>query len=234
MENTKELDIEYLIKTNPFLLNSLNINIEKVGIKYLPYSIGIEIECGKSEDFNIEDFTNISNILDIDIDSNEQRFRIPNGINGLYCLYLICDKLKKNSIINILSGIHYHVDFSEDFYFDSIVNDKSFLNINKEFILNELDKWNYKGSYNKREIDNSHSWVRLNSEFKTFEFRIGEMSFDYEVLINRILHISLLCNILKNKYDVFNIYEYEKQENKEEEIKKIIKNRTINIYESTN
>lgn len=238
MEN---INIDTVLRTNPFL--ALDIpNIEEIALKYLPYSIGFEIECDKSSIYNKEEFTSIEDIMDVNNSDCEQRYRIPPGIKGLLCLYTICDKLKTNSILNDGSGIHYHVDYSDELlnkdgiktiYFDFIKNNNEFLRENTDFLLQELDKWDYKGTYNRRTIETSGGvWIKLNEEFKTLEFRIGEMSFDYEVLVKRILHVSLLSYLLKAKASIFDTGIYINYIEKEENIKRIIEERIIDIYET--
>lgn len=187
----KEDLILEIVKTNPIaLLNLKKIPVDYID-RYLPFSIGFEIECSLKTNLSIEEATNlfkdIPDIMEVIIDSSEQRFRIPNGVKGLVCLFKISKTLKETSYLNLLSGIHYHCDCTS--FYDLIT--RNMVESNKEWILNELDSWNYKGTYNKREINFNleHNWVRFQSCFKTMEFRIGEMTFDYEVLIKRILHI---------------------------------------------
>lgn len=185
---------------------------------YLPYSTGFEVEAdwiaekGDSLDPyrspNVSKFEKIPNILHIQCDTSEQRFRIPNGINGLICLYNICTLLKSHCSLTT-SGIHYHIDCTD--CYDDLVKPK-FLKDNTDWILNELDSWNYQGTYNEKGISTNRLWVRTNDFKRTFEFRIGEMSFDYEVLVNRIIHANSIIKRLKNKvqsarsvqYDEFN------------------------------
>lgn len=192
MENISILDI---LKVSPLAFNENDIDANKVSNYYLPYSIGIEIECVQKDTFNIEDFKSIPNILAIECDEYEQRFRIPSGLKGLQCLYRISQALKLNSLLNPLSGIHYHVDCSDtyDKFTPEIVAD------NEDWILKELDSWGYRGTYNKRKIEFtfSHNWIRFQSSFKTMECRIGEMTFDYVLLVKRIFHLSSIVKRFK-------------------------------------
>lgn len=190
--NIEEL-IEEGVYTSPLALLSIKdrtlINIIN---NYLPYSIGIEIECMKSSTFDLTKFTNIPNIMSVDIDSSEQRFRIPNGLSGLICLYNICDELKVNSELNPDSGHHYHIDMTNTY---SLLN-RYFITNNEEWILNDLDSWGYIGTYNKRcvRFDSDHNWIRFQDTFKTAEIRIGNMTFDYEVIVKRLIHA---CKIIQ-------------------------------------
>lgn len=116
-----------------------------------------------------------------DINNNgEIRFRIPEGINGFICLYYISKKLKMYFGLNPLSGIHYHVGI-KDYPFRP--------ELERDFILEELSSWNYVGSYNAKNIAGyKGNWVRYPTHIKTVEYRIGEMTFDYDLLVKRIVH----------------------------------------------
>jgi len=182
--------LENCMFKNPLALLALKNkeSILKVN-SYLPFSVGFEIECSPLADKTIssavkEEFRGIPYILHADVNPNgEIRFRIPAGINGFICLYYISKKLKVWFGLNEGSGIHYHVGLENYTY-----------NPNKncqDFILKELDTWQYKGSYNKRSISNfKGNWVRYPTALKTVEYRIGEMTFDYDLLIKRIVHVS--------------------------------------------
>ena len=197
MENINK-SIERCIYDTPLLLLAFtkDKSIDYIN-NLLPYSTGIEIECGHLSNFNIEKFTTIPNIIKVNCDSNEQRFRIPNGIAGMICLYNICEQLKLNCEVNEGSGIHFHIDMTTSFYKinDIIIKD------NSNWILKELSSWNYKGDYNKKivAINGGGTWLRFQSAFKTAEFRIGEMSFDYNVLIKRIFHCQDIIKKLNNR-----------------------------------
>lgn len=171
---------------------------------YLPFSVGIEIECDNKKSFNEQIFKNIPNIIEVNCSSNEKRFRIPNGLKGMVCLFEITKLLKKECLLNPLSGIHYHIDMTDVFHFI----DTTIIENNKNYILEELDTWEYKGTYNKRDVKlNVRCWVRFDSYKKTCEFRIGEMTFDYELIFKRILHctdiIKKFRKLIKgNEYDL--------------------------------
>jgi len=187
--------INNLLYTNPLVCNDFDKDIKEVAEILLPFSIGIEIECFQKENFNLQDFTSIPNIMDVDIDKGEQRFRIPNGLNGLKCLYNISLMLYKNSQENFGSGIHYHIDCTS--FFDKLTKD--ILTDNTNSIIKELEHWNYKGTYNTKGISfkTEHYWIRRQTCFKTLECRIGEMTFDYKILFQRIVHLSEIIKDLK-------------------------------------
>lgn len=181
-----------IVDTNPLALLTLNSkdNIDFIN-NLLPYSTGFEIECDKKGTFRDEVFNRIPKILAVDCTFGEQRFRIPRGLNGFICLYLICDQLSKQSLLNYGSGIHYHVDMTETCKYI----DQRIVVENQHWILKELDTWEYKGSYNSRKVIlGKGGWLGFrahkNSMYdkKTAEFRCGEMSFDYSHLVFRIIH----------------------------------------------
>lgn len=197
MENINDLIKECVYHT-PYILLSLKDEHLDIAKSFLPNSTGFEIECDKSDHFDIKTFESIPHIMDIDCSDGEQRFRIPNGIQGIICLYNICHQLKLNSQLNQGSGIHYHIDMTDHPEFWKR-NGEPYITNNRKKILNDLDDWNYIGSYNKRDITYStnHNWVRFQPTFKTAEIRIGEMSFDYNLLIKRIIHANQLVGLLK-------------------------------------
>lgn len=170
--------------------------LTKIANTFLPYSIGIEIECKLVQPriYNNK-MGEIKNLLSYDFDGSEIKFRIPSGIEGMVCLYEALEVIKTTCELNEGSGIHYHVDCTdiEDVYWTRLQT------VNKpmvDWMLLALDSWNYKGTFNARAVtwDNKHAWVNFREHFKTIEFRIGEMSFDYMLIIKRIIH---LCNIVR-------------------------------------
>lgn len=179
--------IENCIFKNPLALLSVSNQDSLMTINsYMPFSVGFEIECNALPDVEInsqviEEFRSIPFILDANINNyGEIKFRIPKGINGFICLYYISKKLRIYFGLNTLSGIHYHVGV-EDYPFKP--------ELENNFILEELSTWEYKGSYNEKQIAGSKGvWVRYPTQFKTVEYRIGEMTFDYDTLVKRIVH----------------------------------------------
>lgn len=169
----------------------------------IPYSTGFEIECDKSPIFDTKNFTNIPDIIDVNCDSTEQRYRIPNGLKGIICLYNICDQLRYNSLLNPASGIHYHIDAT---YKNEEIQKVTLRN--KTWILNELDSWEYKGTYNARDIGIGSYWIRLNS-LKTLEFRLGDMSFNFNYILKRISHCNSIVRRVKDQIEGYPKPEYE-------------------------
>lgn len=175
----------------------------------IPYSTGFEIECGYGANPDLQSFESIPDIMEVNNSSYEQRYRIPNGIKGMICLYNIADQLVLNSELNFGSGIHYHVDCSKDSEWGDI---KELIHTHADWILKELDEWGYTGSYNSRGINGpvtrnfEGNWVRFNG-LLTIEFRIGEMTFDYKLLLKRIIHCNSIVQRLKS-----NLYNYSEPE----------------------
>ncbi len=194
MNKLEEL-LERAVLTAPLSLLSIK---DPIALDYinnmLPFSTGFEIECRQKDTYNINNFRNIPDIMAVNVDSGEQRYRIPNGLRGIICLYNISQQLNLNSELNPLSGIHYHVDMTKTF---GSINNK-FIEDNREWILKELESWEYDGNFNSKGIGYGHYWVRLSQEHKTSEFRIGEMTFDYQLLIKRIVH----CNSIVKKMNI--------------------------------
>lgn len=193
MDKEKRKFINKGVLTTPLLLLTLT---EPEDIQYvntlLPFDTGFEIECDLKEVYseNCDDiktiFKNIPFIKNVDINNYEQRFRIPHGIKGLICLYYISINLKIFHELNYGSGIHYHIDSTLDY--DYLVG-KLTNGSTREWLLKQLDAWKYEGTYNKRGITNyGGSWIRPQSGFKTFELRVGSMTFSYEQLVKRIIH----------------------------------------------
>lgn len=179
-----------MLNTNP--LSLLAIKDEQVIDKLnslIPYSSAFEIECDKSEEYNEDCFKNIPDIMAVQNDICEQRYRIPNGLRGIICLYNISYQLKLNSLLNPLSSIHYHVDCTGCYREISqlISNDD-----NIKYILSELDTWLEGEQATGRGIQ---TWFRPNP-LQTIEFRLGEMTFDYRRMLKRIMH----CNAMVKKF----------------------------------
>lgn len=159
----------------------------------LTRSIGIEFEANVKTDHKtvlILSAEKIPNIMDVDIDLLEQRFRIPPGVKGMLCLWEICELMKEHCIPTN-SGLHYHVDCPEIDLFEKISLDYSPIT---QWMLDSVKCWNYKGGANKWEISYRKTAIKLHMDYRTIEYRIGEMSFDYELIIKRILHANNITN----------------------------------------
>ena len=220
IDDTEEnINIDTILKTIPLALDVEDKIVQKLALFYFPYSVGFEIETITSD---IRIFDEIPYLIENKSSTSELRFRIPNGIKGIQCLFNISIYLKKYAELNPDSGIHYHIDCTDvyDLFTPNFINDYS------EYILTELDKWKYKGTYNPRlcVFSGSRNWVRFKDTLKTMEIRIGEMTFDYELLFERIRHSSEIVKTLKDKLLVPVVTKYDKHKAKE-----IVSNRIIKI-----
>ena len=199
-EFQEEESIDSVISTVPSALDINDPDVIKAGNYYLPYSTGFEIECVNSELFNETDFINIPNIVEVKIDADEKRFRIPSGIHGLVCLEQI-SKLLYTHCLFTESGIHYHIDCTDMF---TLITDKV-IEDNKDWILKRLDFWEYKGTYNSRDMHRNRCWVRVHNGYKTLEIRIGEMTFAYPKLFERITDANDIVRTFKYKIEAENL-----------------------------
>jgi len=175
-------------------LISQNPVLKKVALEVLPYSIGIEFETPyKAEPSTVE----VAFLLDYCVEKHESTFRIQPGLKGLISLYQITKFLEKHYLFNTGSGIHYHVDL-ESFKADDI-----YKICPEKKVLEILDKWNYQGFYNHREVRRSWkgSWVNFRPRFNTIEFRIGEMTWDYNLLLKRIRNASAIRRMITDRHN---------------------------------
>lgn len=191
-------NIEKLILEFPIpLLGIENSKILDAIDAYLPYSIGMEFECFQKGTYSENSFRNIPNIMDVQVDTNEQRYRIPKGLKGLVCLYHICTQLKLNSDLDLRSSNHYHFDFTDIIYIDNnneIIHKGIVCDENKDYILNELIKWETAKNLTQKE-----NWIRFfNSPLCTLEIRIGEPTFEYEIIVKRLIDGCRISKYLKD------------------------------------
>lgn len=175
-----------LLFINPLLLED---KWEEIALHYLPHDTGIEIECSLQEHYTKEVFNNIPNLVENLSTNDEQRFRIPSGLDGFKCLFNICEALKQNCLYS-QSGIHYHIDMRH--VYNKLVTN-SFICNTEKYVLNELESWDYKGTYNSKKVG---GWYRFQAGFQTIEFRIGEMTFEYPQMVKRICHGHYIVKML--------------------------------------
>ena len=220
LNDTEEnISIDTILKTIPLALDVEDKIVQKLALFYFPYSVGFEIETMTE---NIRIFDEIPYLMENSSSISELRFRIPNGIKGIQCLFNISIYLKKYAELNPDSGIHYHIDCTDVYNLFST----DFIDKYSDYILTELDKWKYKGTYNPRKciFSENRNWVRFKKSYKTMEIRIGEMTFDYELLFERIRHSSEIVKTLKDKLLIPVVTKYDKHKAKE-----IVSNRIIKI-----
>jgi hypothetical protein len=79
---------------------------------------------------------------------------------------------------------------------------EKFIAKNSNWVLKELGSWNYSGNFNRKKMGfsksfNRYNWVQWRSSYKTLEFRTGEMSFGYSLIVKRISHAQRISYKLK-------------------------------------
>lgn len=184
-----------MIRLNPSLLLDLQSqNLIDYANSFLTRSVGIEIECTLKH-LNEAEFCDKLLVVEQDHDHEELRFRIYPGIQGLINLYQISKALNKYAIPNLRSGIHYHVDVNHE---NSEIMQKYKHDFNSyDWMLSIIKSWNYTGTYNAHEVGHFKSCaIRIGTSYNTIEFRVGEMTFDYNVLLQRVLHVNNLVDKL--------------------------------------
>lgn len=222
-------EVKEIIKVSPLLLLDRIEDLEILEIcnSFLPYSIGIEIESPyliKEEEPKIEGLYLLAKRT---IASYEEvTFRIPNGYKGLLALELFSNEIK-SYLTKSNSGNHYHIDLGLDF--PSLSN---YIIREKDYVLKELDTWNYKGNYNKREVGiGKGKWVNLRDDFGTVEIRIGELAIDYFTLFKRITHCCDIVKEVRIKNNLVSNLYYDNNINKEEILTSVDDvQRNYNIY----
>lgn len=174
------------------------------------YETSIEVECEIDESFDSRTVLDEANKVPFLVEKSQQsdyeiRFRFKSGLDGLKGLYSACEFLKKYCIYT-QSGIHIHVDMRDC---GALFENSQLKKLTKEgrfdWVLNELDTWEYPGTYNGRKVYYGKSgWICFRSWYNTAEFRICEMTFEYPQLLKRIHH----CNdiICKIKKDLLSLY----------------------------
>jgi len=201
--------ITSLALTNPIALLMFKKEEEVNYINsLLPYSIGFEIECNSLENFDSTIFKVIPDIMHVNCDRGEKRFRIPNGIRGLICLHNICIMLPKQCTLNEGSGIHYHIDCTDVY---TVTHTSNFIKANNDWIIDELLGWGTVSDVTNpyAKCSTSRGWVRY-SYLNTIEFRVGEMTFDYTLIITRMFSCTSIVSKLKSFSGIAAIVKYEK------------------------
>jgi hypothetical protein len=190
------------VRQCPLPLSSIDGKLRQYAESLLPYFTGIEIECSHIDKFSSRELDDvfldeIPELLSSKTDVYEKRFKIPKGIQGFITLYNLSEALKKYCRLNVESGIHYHIDFM-DTSFSAFQELKMAHFGTNSWILKALKSWNYTGEFNRWEVSSTKTAVRFHPIYQTLEFRIGEMTFDYELLVKRILHCQNISRALKS------------------------------------
>lgn len=194
---------------SPVNLSSLPESMRVIVNSYIPYSTGIEIECHMKHGMELSECISFdrkvygAGFIFTGFDMYEKRFRLHSGVQGLIELYHMTEIAKEYFLLNSKSGIHYHIDMTDVYDYlptecDYMTGKLPSIDIMFPWLLKELDEWGYTGNFNRRGIGVSKQWwVRPCEYLKTLEFRIGEMTFDYEVLVKRILHCQSIVKRIK-------------------------------------
>jgi hypothetical protein len=194
----------------------------EVGNIILPRSFGMEIETETPEPTRLKTYLEtLEGMLVIPDDyKHEMRFRFPTGLEGIRLLYKVSNGLRKFSSENTDASIHYHIDFTDTF---SLVND-THIDYIKDWVLTELDSWNYQRTYNARNVNRSKSaWLKFHSGHKTLEFRIGNCVFDFDKMLKEVEHASYIAEVIRAY--VFN--DSETIDNHNKKVSKLIPNQII-------
>lgn len=198
-------------------LSLVNIQGHSYVNNILPYSTGIEMSIETrflfkestyehfkykpTGAFYCESIEKEFNLIDCYCDTHEFKFRIKPGIQGMISLYNMCEFLKQYAIFNPSdkAGNHYHIDCSEIDRFWEFSSLSTYMD--NIWALDSLKSWNYKGSYNPYVITGRKSGViSFREKFSTIEFRLGESSFDYSLIIKRIIHAQNIVKKFKKQY----------------------------------
>ena len=142
---------------------------------------------------------------------NEHRIQIKSGLEGMISLYNILQDMRIHCAENAGSGLHYHTDLADPTLSKCPKGENrtpaaSFIHYSgkcpSEKYLKMLDHWGYAESgftYNGRGFGTSNSgnapWVKYQDGFNTLEYRIGEMSFDYSLIIKRIINCHKVTSV---------------------------------------
>lgn len=196
------------IYSYPHTLSLLPKKQQDIVNQMFPVDTGFEIECLTRHDIsNGQMNRDIHDLgaVHVNCDSMEKRFRIPAGVKGLIVLFDILKYLKETCHPNPSSGIHYHIDCTDlDWYSGAFYNPNNVKNIFAndhhafdKFLLDPIKSWGYEGTFNQWRVSDYKTAVRLHDEYQTIEFRIGEHSFDYNLIVHRITHCHSLVKKLK-------------------------------------
>lgn len=202
--------VKSMVKTCPLpLLAIKDEKLIQLAESMLPYSVGMEFEI-RTSNIKLKDVMfHIPNLLSYDKEEFEVKFRIPSGIKGLICLWQISTYLTQNCQLNMSSGIHYHINFTDIcsgstghdlFRYEftrGVYDTNNIIRRNDKWIMDALEHWNYRGGFNAKTCSLQKTAVRFHSSYKTMEVRIGEMTFDYELLVKRIINCQNIAKRLK-------------------------------------
>ena len=128
---------------------------------------------------------------------NEHRISIPN-YTGLYGLYKVLELMKEHCIPNPASGIHIHVDFSKLSHLNPAYNANDYLFVKKiiDPLLDEVGHI-FREDLTRLTDKEYGNWIKFNipNDTLTLEFRLGDMTFDYETIVGWMIK----CNSFTKK-----------------------------------
>lgn len=117
-------------------------------------------------------------------------------------LYNILKDINQHCTLNIISGIHIHVDFPIcDLIRNYVVHKfftKTCTNGTMERIFGSTKDLNYLKENNCSSFKTS--WIFLNTNLNTIEFRIAPMTFDYSTIVNWMIEVNKLVTKFNNKH----------------------------------
>ena len=179
--------IDVLQKIIPIIANKYNYMFQReTGIEAIHSTLNDCLGYGWESSFN-------ANYLVY----NEHRISIPN-YTGLYGLYKVLELMKEHCIPNPASGIHIHVDFSKLSHLNPAYNANDYLFVKKiiDPLLDEVGHI-FREDLTRLTDKEYGNWIKFNipNDTLTLEFRLGDMTFDYETIVGWMIK----CNSFTKK-----------------------------------
>lgn len=196
--------------------------------KMLPLRFSIEIEClgALNKGDRTQDLNKLYNVYSLTRDYsyvrteedylnatvlNEHRISVL-GFKQLVGFYNVLEAMKHSLFYCKGGGIHIHIDLTPFYYSDNNSNswkvESYYIKLHNVLSTNAyLDRVykifgsKYTGTYNRRscEIDSKGNWINIRPYFKTIEFRIGDLTFEYEELIDIVIQLQALVKEINYK-----------------------------------
>jgi hypothetical protein len=164
--------------------------------------------------------------------TSETSVRFHKGLKGLQGIQEFSKILMEYYLWNNLAGTHFHVDFTDcpesvklgkgynkspyfeafkeyDIEVESEDNKSNIVSKTVEnFILEELDLWEYSGTYNQRVfLPFKGGWCCYRQYVETMEVRCGNMFFTYHDLIEKVNHLGYIFTVVKQAIKSFDLFE---------------------------
>lgn len=223
--STKTQKIKDAVYTAPYLIpgylkNKTFDHRITTGIlaKLLPLRWGIEFECINGLPININNSLNLydfSQNYPYNPESDQQNEIRLSGQGYLYlsALYMALNKMKTYCKLIDGGGIHIHIN-----YLNYPTNQSKLVTFfSQSKILDQVYKIfgsKYVGNYNLKNCSiHKGNWVRITHN--TIEFRIGDLTFEYEEIVQILIKLqSLVKRALNETYDRNEITDYYEKESK--------------------